>query len=278
MAKARANGRMVETVTMDQIDTGHLVRDRLFTNTDDMDALIASLKARGQQTPIEVIDRGEKQHPRYGLISGWRRVAALKSIDAEDVLALIRQPKTSSDAYVAMVEENEIRSDISFYERARIVVKSLEQGVYADSKTALQTLFANVSRAKRSKIKSFMVLVEALDGMLHFPSALSERNGLELVKRLNADASLLARLKLHLQSAATETPDQELTALLEGSSPQVITTLKKKAAKPAPMQSRVAVAFNANSQEINLTGAAIDEAFVADLTAWIEAREASKAN
>ena len=47
------------------------------------------------------------------------------------------------DAYVAMVEENEIRVGLSFYERARIAAKSVEAGVYPDDRAALRALFAD---------------------------------------------------------------------------------------------------------------------------------------
>ncbi|AVW93587.1 hypothetical protein DA792_21340 (plasmid) [Celeribacter baekdonensis] len=128
VARARAEGRIVELLALSDVDKGHLVRDRVHVQSEDLDALKSSLLTRGQQTPIEVVDRGTGVSPRYGLISGWRRLLALSEIEADQVLAIVRQPKTSSDAYVAMVEENEIRADISFYERARIVVKALEQG------------------------------------------------------------------------------------------------------------------------------------------------------
>jgi ParB family chromosome partitioning protein len=44
------------------------------------------------------------------------------------VLALIRRPETSADAYLAMVEENEIRAGISFYERARLAAEAAKLG------------------------------------------------------------------------------------------------------------------------------------------------------
>ena len=88
-------------------------------------ALMASLESRGQQTPIEVVELADG---RFGLISGWRRLTALRQLQADEgrgqgldtVLALLRRPDTASDAYVSMVEENEIRTDLSHFERGRI--------------------------------------------------------------------------------------------------------------------------------------------------------------
>ena len=50
-----------------------------------------------------------------------------------------------------MVEENEIRVGLSYYERARIVAKAVAQGVFETEKQALQRLFHTASRPKRSK-------------------------------------------------------------------------------------------------------------------------------
>ena len=100
------------------------------------------------------------------------------------VLALLRHPSEASEAYLAMVEENEIRVGLSYFERARIATKATDQGVYDSDKAALLSLFAAASRAKRSKIRSFLSVVRQLDGVLRFPQALGERLGLQLSKKL----------------------------------------------------------------------------------------------
>jgi ParB/RepB/Spo0J family partition protein len=216
MARARDEGRMVVQLPLDQIVLDHLVRDRVVVEEDAMQTLVASLRNRGQQTPIEVMQLGEG---RYGLISGWRRCKAL-SILAEEtqdaaptVLALLRRPEEASEAYLAMVEENEIRVDLSYFERARIVAKAVEEGVFATERTALQDLFRAASRAKRSKIGSFLPVVRALDGVLRFPHALSERLGLGLAQALTEDPGFAERLQARLTAAESQTPEAE-TALL----------------------------------------------------------------
>ena len=124
----------------------------------------------------------------YGLISGWRRLAALKALHAETgdarfatVQALVRRPETAADAYVTMVEENEIRLGLSHYERARVAARATERGVFPSEKAALLALFATASRPKRSRIRAFLDIYHALDGTLRFPAALPERLGLRLV-------------------------------------------------------------------------------------------------
>ena len=216
MARARDEGRMVVQLPLDQIVLDHLVRDRVVVEEDAMQTLVASLRNRGQQTPIEVMQLGEG---RYGLISGWRRCKALSILAQETqdaaptVLALLRRPEEASDAYLAMVEENEIRVDLSYFERARIVAKAVEEGVFATERTALQELFRAASRAKRSKIGSFLPVVRALDGYLRFPHALSERLGLGLAQALTDDPAFAEALQARLEAADSQTPEAE-TALL----------------------------------------------------------------
>ena len=204
---AREGGRLVLSLPLDQVEAGYLVRDRIASDPEEMAALVESLRARGQQTPIEVAQIGPD---RYGLISGWRRLSALQQLAAEgaesvSVLALLRKPDQASDAYVAMVEENEIRVGLSFYERARIAAKAVEAGVYPDDRSALRALFAAASRAKRSKIGSFLAVVRALDGTLRFPESIGERLGLQLAQALEADAGLGPRLAAEL--ATRPAPD-----------------------------------------------------------------------
>ena len=280
LTRAREEGRLVQSLPLSEIDPGHLVRDRMGAEEEELTALVESLRRRGQQTPIEVVDHGAGAHPRYGLISGWRRMAALGRLQAEDpkfgqVLALIRAPKTASDAYVAMVEENEIRVGLSYYERARIALKSVEQGVYDDLKTALNTLFANVSRAKRSKIKSFTRLVEALDGALSFPTQIGERLGLELAKRLDEEPGLEGRLRGRLADAGPATAEEEqgiLAARPAPTGPAAGTTARPEPVPSAAADTGIApqVSYDPARGRVVLTG--VDADLHAALLGWLKTR------
>jgi ParB/RepB/Spo0J family partition protein len=216
LARARDEGRMVVQIPLDQIETDHLVRDRVVVEEDAMQTLMTSLRSRGQQTPIEVVQLAPD---RYGLISGWRRCSALAALAAEindpapTVLALLRRPEEAAGAYLAMVEENEIRVDLSYFERARIVAKAVEEGVFASERSALQELFHAASRAKRSKIGSFLPVVRALDGVLRFPHMLSERLGLSLAQVLTDDPGFGEELCRRVRAADVQSGDEE-TALL----------------------------------------------------------------
>lgn len=218
LAAARAEGRMVQRLPLGAVDPGHLARDRLGVDEAEMAALMASIRAHGQRLPVEVTDLGAG---RYGLISGFRRLMALTRLLAEtgearfgEILALVRPPAASAEAYVAMVEENELRLALSHYERARIVAACVDLGVFPSERAALATLFAAGSRARRSKIGSFVPLVRALDGTIRHPSAIPERLGLKLAAALETGAATAGGLRAALAALPTEaTAEAEAAAL-----------------------------------------------------------------
>lgn len=281
---ARDGGRLVLEIPLDQVRADHLVRDRHAIPKEEEKALMNSLRARGQQTPIEVTPL---EDGTYGLISGWRRLHALRQLqkeglDTNTVLAFVRHPKHARDAYLSMVEENEIRLGLSYYERARIAAKAVEEGVFDREKDALQTLFASASRAKRSKIKSFVKIVHALDGVLTFPEALSERSGLELSKAIEADGDLAGVLKKALRAKSPKDPLQELTILNNAMKQSLKRNIEPKKNQPAPSELSAGVGQGAVTLagkfsmktyadgSVRISGAGMTEAFRQQLIDFIE--------
>lgn len=118
-----------------------------------------------------------------------------------------------SDSYVSMVEENEIRVGLSYYERARIISKVVEHRVFESNKAALLTLFRSASRAKRSKIHSFLILFETLDAGLKFPQVIGKLLGLQLAKRLETDPELGPWIMTQLQNTPAPDAEAELLAI-----------------------------------------------------------------
>ena len=273
IAKARAEGRMVVDLPLSVVEEGYLVRDRAHIDEDDMDALMASLSTRGQQTPIEVVEQADGT---FGLISGWRRLEALRRLRAEGgamttVQALLRAPADASDAYVSMVEENEIRSNLSFYERARIVVKAVEQGVYDSEKLALKALFKSAPRARRSKIGSFIPVVRALDGMLAFPHALSEHNGLTLSKALATNPDTKGEVADRLLRAQATNGVEEWAAIERALNPKKITLDPKSVSNPA-VHVGDGLYVKTSAQKIEITGTNVTPELARKLSEWLKSQ------
>ena len=270
MRTARSTGRLVQTLALSEITEDYMIRDRMVQDADEMDSLKASLAARGQQAPIEVIDLGADG---FGLISGWRRLQALRALHAETgearfatVEALIKPLEGVSESYLAMVEENEIRVGLSYFERARIVVKAVEEGVFETDRTALQTLFQSASRAKRPKIGSFLGVVRALDGVLRFPAALTESQGLHLARALAEEDGLADTLRNALQATAVTSPEAETALLAKTVAPP----------PPAPLPTadkgtRVVggVQMHYEAGRLILEGRAVNDALRARLVTWL---------
>jgi ParB family transcriptional regulator, chromosome partitioning protein len=280
LRRARVEGRLVQALPLTAVQDDYLVRDRILAEDEDLAALMASLRARGQQAPIDVVDLGGG---RYGLISGWRRLSALRLLAAETgearfetVQALLRRPAESSDAYVAMVEENEIRVGLSYYERARIVAKLVDQGVYTTTQRALQSLFSTASRAKRSKIGTFIGIVSALDGVLMHPARIPERLGLALAHALEADPGLAARIRDRLRALGPRDAEAEmalLAALLAETRPAPVSHAKRGAEAPA-LREEVAAGIHLQGRDgyLTLSGPGVDAAFRDRLIAWLQGR------
>lgn len=287
MEAARAEGRLIQPLPLDAVDESYLVRDRMAADPAEMAELMESLRARGQQTPAEVAELGGG---RYGLISGWRRLMALRQLAEETgearfglIQCLIRAPGSAAEAYVAMVEENEIRVGLSYFERARIVLRAVEQGVFASDKAALAGLFAAASRARRSKIGGFLPLVAALDGALSAPGAIPERLGLNLGRMLEADPALAPRLRERLRKA--EGPEAELAVLTRAAGGKAAAepvsagtgTVSPPVSPPAPPPGplrpvHLQATGSGRFMRITLSGPGVDPAFRDRLEDWLRRR------
>ncbi|GGH41185.1 chromosome partitioning protein, ParB family [Cribrihabitans marinus] len=210
--EASAAGLVAQEIALDEIDTSFLRRDRLVEDEEAMAELVASLRNGGQRTPIEVV----RLEDGYGLISGFRRVQAFRRLAAQDpqfarIAAFVRDAGAGQGAYLAMVEENELRANLTHYERGRIAVLAAGQGVFPSVEAAVDALFSTASKAKRSKVRSFAAVHEGLGDLLRFPTALTEKAGLRLAAALREGAQ--ARLREALDGAGAEDARAEWQAL-----------------------------------------------------------------
>lgn len=189
---AEQKGLLAVELSLGDIVQDELIRDRMALDPAEMDELKTSIAAHGLRLPIEVFELAEpRDGARFALLSGYRRLTAVQSLHSmtgrpeyATIRALVRRPESVPDAFVSMVEENEIRAGLSQYERGRVAVLAVEHGAFDTVEQSVNVLFHAGSKAKRSKLRSFALIHEELGDMLVFPQALSERMGLRIANAL----------------------------------------------------------------------------------------------
>lgn len=270
MQHARESGRLIVDLPLDAIEVQHLARDRMNFDPEDMSALMASLRDRGQQTAIEVV---ALENSRYGLISGARRLTALRKLHEETgegrflrIKALIRPAATAPQAYLAMVEENEIRSDLSFYERGRLAHEAARLGVFESPAAAVKALFVHVSASKRSKILNFVTLHEAVGSALSFPEFIPEKLGLALAKAVEKDPSLATEITRRLRSSAPKSAAEERLIL-----DRVLAPVRPEQTQHDQAAGQ-GVQIKGGPGRIILTGTGVTDQFIAELSQWLEVK------
>lgn len=227
LREAEEKGLLLLDIPLDQIDLDSMIRDRSVLDTTAMAELRDSILKNGMRMPIEVYqlpNPADADTPRFGLLSGYRRLHVAKDLNAQmgaghfgTIRALLRQPASDADRFAAMVEENEVRQQLSHFERGRIAALSAQQGIFANTEAAVAALFPVASKAKRSKIRSFAMIFEELGDILEFPENLREKDGLRLAGALrdgqeDALRSALAAFK----PASAEAEWQMLEDVLSG--------------------------------------------------------------
>lgn len=214
LEEARQAGLLMVELPVAAIDADAMIRDRMTMGEAEMMELRQSIAAHGLRLPIEVFaleGEGREGHT-HGLLSGYRRLLATRALlelTGQDryrtIRAIVRPREEAGGAFVSMIEENEVRENLSHFERGRIAVIAANHGAFANTEDAVDRLFASGSKAKRSKIRSFALIFEELGDMLEFPEQLTERRGLQLATALRQGAE--AQLRQALSHASP--PDAE---------------------------------------------------------------------
>ncbi len=199
---------------LDTIDDGALPRDRSAMTAAGLTELAASIRASGLRTPVEVFAQGSDPDRPWGLISGFRRLAAFRLLHGEDpdnpafaaIPATVRTPASTADAIRLMVEENDIRADISPWDQARIAVEAVPAH-FETVDAAVAALYPSASRQRRARIRATATAVEELSGILAEPTLLSMRQ----LERLSAACrGGFTELMVHaLDHASTRDPAQQ---------------------------------------------------------------------
>jgi ParB family transcriptional regulator, chromosome partitioning protein len=190
-----------------------LNRDRTAADPQALEELRNSILATGVRMPIEVFPLADPDGPRrYGLISGFRRLAAVRALAAiglaghDTIPAFVRAPATLVAAMTAMVEENAIRADVSPWEQARLAVTAVDRGLFDTVDAAIATLYANLGRDKRKRLRAIAHLAVEVEG-LAAPESLSLRRLLELAAAVARGYGPL--IQHALTESRARTPDEQ---------------------------------------------------------------------
>ena len=172
--RLKALGLITDLIGLDLIDTWKLTRDRARPRAglDDreMEELASSIREVGLSNPIRVEAQPDG---RYELVQGFRRLQAYRALLAETDDAarfgtipavIIAQGDTLERLYRQMVDENMVRKDISFAEMAQMAIHyAMDPGTTeTDPDKVVAQLFGSASYSKRSYIRRFIRVIEAL--------------------------------------------------------------------------------------------------------------------
>lgn len=214
-------GLITDMIALDAIDTGKLIRDRKPGPDFELAELVASIRDIGLSNPIRVEPAGEG---RYELIQGWRRLSAYRQLLEEtgDAEAWGRIPAgiaARGDAleqlYRRMVDENLVRKDISFAEMAQLALHYAMDPMTEehDPEKAVALLFRSAGYQKRSYIRNFIPLVEALGEALIYPNEIPRALGLALAQRLAEVPGMAAAIRAELKDWDNRAVKDELDLL-----------------------------------------------------------------
>ncbi len=209
--EAQADGRLLLRLPLDVVSCEDLPRDRMalqaVAQSDAMAELKASIRARGQREAIEVFQDAEG---RWQLKTGWRRLEALRQLRAEapeggfdTVLVRVEGGVERVGLYVGMVEENAIREDVSFAEMAHVAIAMARdpQTAVTSPDEAVSLLYASLHKTKRSNIRRFVELLQAVGTVLADARAVPKHLGAEAARLLNGDPARVEWLRAALALA-----------------------------------------------------------------------------
>ncbi len=168
-----------------------LPRDRSTLDDAALVELQASIAETGLRQPIEVWKLTTPSDGQvYGLISGLRRLTVHQNLNRlrpsafTTIPAFLRSPASVAAAMAAMVAENEIRCDVSPWDKGRILVQSVAEGIFDTIEAAARGLHPTMYRQKRLLIRTYAGVVEELDGKITTPELLTHSQLVRLASAL----------------------------------------------------------------------------------------------
>ncbi len=218
---AAAEGLVLTRVPLGEVHADDLPRDRMeldaVAQSDEMEELKASIRARGQKEPVELYKGADG---RLQIKKGWRRFTALSQLLAETqdeaFATIIARVEGAGQGrltrYIDMVEENVVREDLTFAEMAQVALTAAEDDAVEerDPHVLVGTLYGALHKMKKSYIRGFVTLLEAVGSDLQWPKAVPRNVGIEAARVVKAGGADIEALRTQLRAAATEDAQSEV--------------------------------------------------------------------
>ncbi len=205
--RLKRKGLITDLVPLDQVEVYKLARDRSKGADFDLQELKNSIRDLGLSNPIRLEPRPDG---RFELIQGYRRLCAFKELleETDDTetfgkipASIIAGGEGLDTLYRQMVDENLVRSDISFAEMANLAIRyALDPAIECnDADEAVAILFQSAGYQKRSYIRNFVEVMEVLGDDIQFPGDVPRSLGLALRKQLKQVDGLGGLIKTELR-------------------------------------------------------------------------------
>jgi ParB family chromosome partitioning protein len=203
-------------IPLSDIDADALPRDRSMAEPEALAELQYSIAVTGLRQPIEVWQLHSPRPPfRYGLISGFRRLTACRDLGHTTIPAFLRTPSSIPEAMADMVAENEVRTQITPWEKGRFILATVDEGHFETPDAAVAALYPAQSRQTRTRLRSFALVAEALDRHLSTPERLTIRQMERLAAALRTGwEEMMTATLAPLRTAALESQWAALQPLL----------------------------------------------------------------
>ena len=176
------SGQSVIELKAEQLETS-FVEDRIGHEGSDYRLLVESIRQHGQQVPI--LARPHPQKPRqFQIAYGHRRVRALLELQ-RPVRAVVR-PLSDEELVVAQGQENSLRSDLSYIERARFAVTLEDKGFP-------RSIIMSALNMEKTQLSKLITLGRSIPSDVSAAIGAAPKAGrprwMALAERLNADSS-----------------------------------------------------------------------------------------
>ena len=244
-------GLITDLIQTSEVITSKLTRDRSANLDPELDELKESIKAVGLSNPIRV----EKTDDGFELIQGFRRLSAFRQLAEETgdprytriPAAMVPRGEPLVGLYRKMVDENLIRKDLSFGEMAQLALSySRDEGI--DVGEAVSTLYASALKQKRTYIRQFARILEALEGTVRYPEAIPRALGLDLYKLVDGQPGRAGELTARLLAVPDRDKDAEMGVLRNALAGQ-----KKSAAREAQSVSKTSLRMGRPEGQVRVT-------------------------